>query len=517
MTLIAQPREKKPLVSIAALQRGEYVVRRKGTFGVLWFTDIGAAVWETCLQTDGEARIKLSDHGFDELNWTIYFKTGGFQVRLESVLYKGKIGKVTNTFCILKVRHEDKVQVRTFVTKFQKLLGHYPFGFRFPSELENTTDKTPAMIIEDWESILGHKIDRAEQAPKARKDDKARKGAKKDKPQKPTKERRFGFSAGLGGIMAKAGMGAEEEAESPAEAETEPEPQVLECPECSAEVPLPTEGNILKCPECGLEGEAPERLEPVVFECPACDRDIEIWTQAMPEVLECPHCGVSGSLGEETEEEAEEAGTDDVGKTEVDQPAANDEPGDGDPSEVILKSTDNRGDMTETGEAKTEPLVRPGTTKAKAIPAAKKAARSVIKPKAKSKAKPKERPKEAKAPTGPKGKKLDTHPKLNGFWILDKYYIITDKGVKYDRELMEMAISFVNSRSSKQITVDDCEELYAKVADASKYTDTEKRTMKYIRDNYKFTPAGDKKFRHMIASWAAKRGAETRKAKEAKK
>jgi len=527
VTLYAQPREKKPLVSIAALDRGEYVVRRKGTLGVIWFTDLGAAVWETCLRTDGEARIKLADRGFDELDWTVYFKTGGYQVRLEAVRYKGKYGKVTNTYCLLKVRkgtsksidspeHKDeKAHIRTFVKRLHEILGYYPFGFKYPGELENTTDKTPDMIREDWESILGHKIDRPEPPAKKRR----RKAEKKDdeeKPEKPAKERKFGFAAGL---MAKAGIGDAEDEDKPDDEGDEV--QVLECPECSADVPLPTEGNLIKCPDCGLEGEAPERLEPVVFECPGCDGDIEIWTHAMPNTLECPHCGVSGSLGEETDEAGEEEAPEaDEKKTDEKEAGTDEQPG-----KVALKSADDRGEAAETETSKTEPLVRPGKPGAKPEAEPKPAAKAKPKPKPKAKPKPKPKPKpkkaskprEVKPPTGPKGKELKKHGKLEGLWIYDKYYLISPSGVKYDRELLQKAQSLVDSRSTKQITVDDCEELYEKVADASKYTDCEKRTMKYIRDNCKFTPAGDKKFRHMIASWAAKKAAKTRKANAEKK
>lgn len=549
VTLIAQPRNKKPLVSAAALERGEYVARKKGTFGVIWFTDLGAAVWETCLQTHGEARIKLADRGFDELNWTVYFKmnldSGTMQVRLEAILYKGKIGRVTNTYCLLKIRHDDKGEIRAFVTKLHEVLGHYPLGFKYPGELENTTDKTPAMIKEDWESILGHKIDRPDLPPKGRKPKGKGEAADKvdgeEKPKKPAKERKFGFAASLEALKAKAGMAeaeaAQEAADGEPEAETEPDHEFLECPECGAEVPLPTEGNLIKCPDCGLEGEAPERLEPVVFECPACDGDIEIWTQAMPAILECPHCGVSGSLGEAGDEDQEDrAGDeaespDETADEEVEKSTGKDveatpakesskpltKANARELAEVELKSEDDRGGALAADGGKTEPLVRPGTAKpkpvAKAKPAAKKPAAkkpTARKPAAKAKAKPKE----VKPPTGPKGEKLNKHGKLEGLWIFDKYYLISPSKVKYDRELMEKAQELVDGHTTHQITVDDCEALYEKVADASKYTDCEKRTMKYIRDNFKFTPAADKKFRHMIASWAAQKAAKTRKANE---
>ena len=47
------------------------------------------------------------------------------------------------------------------------------------------------------------------------------------------------------------------------------------------------------------------------------------------------------------------------------------------------------------------------------------------------------------------------------------------------------------------------------LANDGKYTDLEKDTIEYIRDeksSYKFTDAADEYFRKEIRSWAAKRG-----------
>ncbi len=41
--------------------------------------------------------------------------------------------------------------------------------------------------------------------------------------------------------------------------------------------------------------------------------------------------------------------------------------------------------------------------------------------------------------------------------------------------------------------------------DSDAYTDIEKATMRYIRDNYKFTEAGDEWFRTEVRRIAAKR------------
>lgn len=97
------------------------------------------------------------------------------------------------------------------------------------------------------------------------------------------------------------------------------------------------------------------------------------------------------------------------------------------------------------------------------------------------------------------------------------YYVKDDRNVKYDRALLEQAEAIVAGQGDGRIALEDCEALYAKVADANLYTDTEKRTMRYIRKNYTFTDAADERFRFMIRSWAAKRGWVTRREREGKK
>ena len=91
-----------------------------------------------------------------------------------------------------------------------------------------------------------------------------------------------------------------------------------------------------------------------------------------------------------------------------------------------------------------------------------------------------------------------------------EYYIQNDRGAKFDRAMLEQVETIVAGQGDGRIAVDDCEALFTMVADAGKYTDTEKKTMRHIRNNYEFTDAADEKFRFMIRSWAAKRGWKTR-------
>jgi len=84
----------------------------------------------------------------------------------------------------------------------------------------------------------------------------------------------------------------------------------------------------------------------------------------------------------------------------------------------------------------------------------------------------------------------------------DSYYKTID-GKHYDREMLEIADEAVAGVGDGRISVEDAQKLLGAVKDANKYTDVEKATMKYIRENYKFTYASDQWFRKEIRKWAA--------------
>ena len=84
------------------------------------------------------------------------------------------------------------------------------------------------------------------------------------------------------------------------------------------------------------------------------------------------------------------------------------------------------------------------------------------------------------------------------------------KGKNYDRELLDLADASVSGKGDGRISMRDARALLAGVKDADSYTEIEKRTIKYIRENYKFTKEADALFRKEIRSWAALRGAKAR-------
>ena len=68
--------------------------------------------------------------------------------------------------------------------------------------------------------------------------------------------------------------------------------------------------------------------------------------------------------------------------------------------------------------------------------------------------------------------------------------------------MLEIADEAVAGAGDGRISIENAQKLLGAVKDANKYTDIEKATMKYIRDNYKFTDASDQWFRTEIQKLA---------------
>ena len=80
------------------------------------------------------------------------------------------------------------------------------------------------------------------------------------------------------------------------------------------------------------------------------------------------------------------------------------------------------------------------------------------------------------------------------------------KGIKYSAPLLSAADEMVAGQGDGRISLEDAEKLFAMLGKDGKYSDLEKRSLSYVRDNYTFTEAGDEFLRKQIRSWAAKRG-----------
>ncbi|QDK25155.1 OmpA family protein [Leptospira weilii] len=90
-------------------------------------------------------------------------------------------------------------------------------------------------------------------------------------------------------------------------------------------------------------------------------------------------------------------------------------------------------------------------------------------------------------------------------------YYVTIKGRKYDRELIKLAEEFTSGKRNAKISVSNAKQLLKAVKDNNSYTDIEKHTIEYIRENYKFTEKADEWFRTEIRKWTAEKVQETKK------
>ncbi|TGL44480.1 OmpA family protein [Leptospira perdikensis] len=99
--------------------------------------------------------------------------------------------------------------------------------------------------------------------------------------------------------------------------------------------------------------------------------------------------------------------------------------------------------------------------------------------------------------------------------MADSYYR-TINGKQYDNELLEIAEK-ATKRSKAPIGKNIAKTLFDAIKDGGDYTDVEKRTVKHIRDNFKFSPEADEYLRSEIRKWAAKISVPAAKKKSATK
>jgi hypothetical protein len=85
-------------------------------------------------------------------------------------------------------------------------------------------------------------------------------------------------------------------------------------------------------------------------------------------------------------------------------------------------------------------------------------------------------------------------------------YYKTIDGKKYDGEIIELAEKLTAGAGDGRISMEDAKQLLEAVKDGDTYTDIEKETMAYIRENFKWTEAADDWFRTEIRKWAVTKG-----------
>lgn len=70
----------------------------------------------------------------------------------------------------------------------------------------------------------------------------------------------------------------------------------------------------------------------------------------------------------------------------------------------------------------------------------------------------------------------------------------TIDGIKYEKELLELARKHTTGVGEGKLSKDEVADLFESAADGQGVTDTEKATLAYIRKNFVFTDAAAKDF-----------------------
>ncbi len=76
----------------------------------------------------------------------------------------------------------------------------------------------------------------------------------------------------------------------------------------------------------------------------------------------------------------------------------------------------------------------------------------------------------------------------------------TIDGVQYEKELLDVAIAATTGKGEGKISKDEVDELFASATDGQGITETEKRTLEYIRKAHEFTEASAKYFDEKFAT-----------------
>ena len=164
VTLIAQPRNKHPMLKTGALKLGDYEIKNRGTFGLLWFTDFGEKFWEACTTVDDNAKLRLRESGFDEMNWSISFRFAGFKARLSAIKYKGFFGSPKNSLIELKIGNENPNDLRMFLQALSTKFDNPPWILNNWKKAEATIGMGKEEIIRTWSEAMGREITEEETA-----------------------------------------------------------------------------------------------------------------------------------------------------------------------------------------------------------------------------------------------------------------------------------------------------------------------------------------------------------------
>jgi hypothetical protein len=73
-------------------------------------------------------------------------------------------------------------------------------------------------------------------------------------------------------------------------------------------------------------------------------------------------------------------------------------------------------------------------------------------------------------------------------------------GVQYEKELLDLAVAFTTGKGEGKISKEEVDNLFKSASDGQGVTDTEKRTLSFIRQKYPFTDAAAAYFEEKLKS-----------------
>ena len=71
---------------------------------------------------------------------------------------------------------------------------------------------------------------------------------------------------------------------------------------------------------------------------------------------------------------------------------------------------------------------------------------------------------------------------------------LTIDGIKYEKEILDLAKKHTTGRGEGKLSKNEVADLFKSASDGQGVTETEKRTLEYIRKNFEFTDAAAKDF-----------------------
>ena len=156
--LLAQPRDKHPLAKAKPLRKGQLETIGRGTFGLVWLTDFFAAFWGCVQDIDADAKLRLRESGFDEMNWAVAFRFAGFKARLTARKYKGFYGVPRNCYLELKLASANPNDLRMFLRLLADKFKKPPWVFNNWNKLEAGCGYDREAVIGTWSQAMDREI-----------------------------------------------------------------------------------------------------------------------------------------------------------------------------------------------------------------------------------------------------------------------------------------------------------------------------------------------------------------------